>query len=245
MIGDWRYIALDHCDDEGLKYIGDVESMLKTFKDGDDVAKKVKKYKKLSSADDKEDDIDKMLDKLEEYSDELVAYKSPILEEVGEHPVTAELMDGKPIDNDVKFIGWHFFHPNLDHTGSKFYTSKLMKKIKSKIIKRASKTSHKKRGGIYKLHKKTVGRGRNKVEAYTAFYWYTYYTEDLQKDCFEWEDGFTNQGKIYVDSVIQTQNGSVVQIVDINGEKRMVFVADNMVRKGDYVNVDGVRYKVR
>ena len=234
---------------EGLKSVGDVESMLKTFNDGNDVAKKVKKYKGLSSADGKEEDIDKMLDKLEELSEELVAYKSPILEEVGEHPVTSELMDGKPIDNDVKFIGWHFFHPNLDHTGSTYYggglIDKIRKKIKNKIIKKASKTGHKKRGGVYKLHRKTVGKGKNKVEAYTAFYWYTYYTEDLQKDCFEWEDEFANQGRIYVDSVIQTQNGSIVQIEDINGEKRMVFVADNMVRKGDYVNVDGVRYKVR
>lgn len=234
---------------EGLKSVGDVESMLKTFNDGNDVAKKVKKYKGLSSADGKEEDIDKMLDKLEELSEELVAYKSPILEEVGEHPVTSELMNGKPIDNDVKFIGWHFFHPNLDHTGSTYYggglIDKIRKKIKNKIIKKASKTGHKKHGGVYKLHRKTVGKGKNKVEAYTAFYWYTYYTEDLQKDCFEWEDEFANQGRIYVDSVIQTQNGSIVQIEDINGEKRMVFVADNMVRKGDYVNVDGVRYKVR
>lgn len=236
--------------DEGMKYVADVESMLKTFNDGNDVAKKVKKYKNLSTADGKEKDIDGMLDELEKMSEELVAYKSPILEEVGEKSVTSELMDGKSMDNDVKFIGWHFFHPNLNHTGKTYYGGGLIdsirKKIKSKIIKKASKTSHKKRGGIYKLHRKKVGKRTTKIdEAYIAFYWYTYYTEDLQKDCFEWEDGFTNQGKIYVDSVIQMQNGSVVQIEDANGERRMVFVADNMVRKGDYVNVDGVRYKVR
>ena len=73
--------------------------------------------------------------------------------------------------------------------------------------------------------------------AYKAFYWYTCYTEDLEKDVFELghDDNTT-----VINSVVQTQNGSIVQLSD----GRKVFVADTMVRSGDYVTVDGVRYRV-
>ena len=117
-----------------------------------------------------------------------------------------------------------------------------MKKIKSKIVKKASKNSHKSTGGVYKLHHKIVGKASTrKDEAYVAFYWYTYYTDDLEKECF---DKSINEGAMIIDSVISTQNGSVVEITDAEGNKRKVFVADNMVKSGDYVNVDGVRYRV-
>ena len=80
---------------------------------------------------------------------------------------------------------------------------------------------------------------RRKIDtAYVAFYWYTYYTEDLGKDCFEFS---TTNNSIIIDNVVHTENGSVVQLND----GRKVFVANNMVKSGDYVNVDGVKYRVK
>ena len=70
-----------------------------------------------------------------------------------------------------------------------------------------------------------------------AFYWYTYYTEDLEKDCFEFN---ATDNSTIIDNVVHTENGSVVQLSD----GRKVFVANNMVKSGDYVNVDGVKYRV-
>ena len=79
---------------------------------------------------------------------------------------------------------------------------------------------------------------KKRDKAYVAFYWYTYYTEDLEKDCFE---RTTVDNSIIIDNVVHTENGSVVELND----GRKVFVADNMVRSGDYVNVDGVKYRVK
>ena len=134
----------------------------------------------------------------------------------------------------------------MDYSKDKYYGSgwlqTLIKKIKSKIIKKASKNGHKARGGVNQLKRKVVGMKSRKIDvAYDAFYWYTYYTEDLEKDCFE--RSTANNGVI-VDSVVQTQNGSVVEVTTASGEKKKVFVADANVRKGDYVTVEGVRYRV-
>ena len=118
----------------------------------------------------------------------------------------------------------------------------MRKKIKNKIIKKASKTGHKKKGGVAKLNIATVGKRSTRIDkAYVAFYWYTYYTEDIEKDCF---DGMTKDKTIVVDSVMRTENGSVVE-VEINGQMRKVFVADANVRQGDYVTVEGVKYRVK
>ena len=116
-----------------------------------------------------------------------------------------------------------------------------MKKINSKVIQKAAKRSHKKNGGVAMLNNKEFGRNKI-VKAYKAFYWYTYYTEDLEKDCFEWNK--ENQGKIFMDNIVKSESGSVVEIIDVNGNPRKVFVAGSMVRSGDYVNVDGVKYRV-
>jgi hypothetical protein len=51
----------------------------------------------------------------------------------------------------------------------------------------------------------------------------------------------TVDNSIIIDNVVHTENGSVVELND----GRKVFVADNMVRSGDYVNVDGVKYRVK
>ena len=173
-----------------------------------------------------------LIDELEKRGDEIVAYKSPIIEEPGDTTTVSNMIDGGSSDVDIKFIGWHFFHPNLNNKD--YYKSDFMKKIKSKIIKKAAKSGHKKRGGVNGL------RTRWKVKsdtAYDAFYWYTYYTEDLEKDCFEFK---TDDNTVIIDNVVHTENGSVVQLND----GRKVFVANNMVKSGDYVNVDGVKYRV-
>lgn len=182
--------------------------------------------------------VQKLIDELEKRGDEIVAYKSPIIKEPGDTSKVSDMIDGNSSTADIKFIGWHFFHPNLNHTNSRYYKNTffgtLIKKIKSNIIKKAAKTGNKKRGGVNGL------KSRWKVKtdfAYTAFYWYTYYTEDLEKDCFEF--GLSDDSVI-IDNVVQTENGSVVQLSD----GRKVFVANNMVKSGDYVNVDGVKYRV-
>ena len=197
--------------------------------------------KKINNATKKdEDDIDKLIDELDEKGELIVAYKSPIIQEIVDenNPNVSDMMDGQDMDSDIRFIGWIFYHPNLDH--GDFYKGKLLgklrRKIKAKIIKKASKNGHKKRGGKNMLHRKKV----EKQTAYDAFYWYTYYTEDLEKDCFEREAA---EDAIYVDNIVHTENGSVVEITD-GGNTFKVFVADNMVRTGDYINVGGKRYRV-
>lgn len=188
----------------------------------------------VAYAENQSEKVQKLIDELEKRGDEIVAYKSPIIEEPGDTTTVSNMIDGGSSDIDIKFIGWNFFHPNLDHTNNDYYKSNFMKKIKSKIIKKAAKNGHKKRGGVNGL------RTRWKVKsdtAYDAFYWYTYYTEDLEKDCFEFK---TDDNTVIIDNVVHTENGSVVQLSD----GRKVFVANNMVKSGDYVNVDGVKYRV-
>lgn len=242
--------ALDKFLEEGvLEDISDVDKMLDALS-VDRSNKKSKEISKLKDAlssvkniktinDSNSEKIEELIEDLEDHGDEIVAYKSPIIEQTSMDETTvAGLVDGGRLNNDVKFIGWYFFHPNLGHTEDTYYKSKIKRRIKSKIIKRASKTGHKKSGGVNKLWHKNVGRKPKVDKAFVAFYWYTYYTEDLEKDCF---DLMTEQDAIIVDSVIQTENGSVVELSD----GRKVFVADNMVRSGDYVNVEGVKYRVK
>lgn len=186
--------------------------------------------------------IEDLMDDLEDFADNVVAYKSPILDDnKRENQNISNIIDGETFDTDVKFIGWRFYHADIYHTKNKYYTSTFMKKIKSKIIKRAAKRSHKKNGGVNMLRKRKLGWNKV-VKAFDAFYWYTYFTEDLEKDCFEWG---TKQGSMLVDNIVRSENGSVVEIIDMNGNPRKVFVAGNMVRSGDYVNVDGVKYRVK
>lgn len=186
----------------------------------------------------KEESYENMISDLESKGDELVAYRSPILESSESTSSVSELADGTGnINFDVKFIGWHYFHPNIDHTKNKYYGSgiigTIMKKIKSKIIEKAARKSNKTSGGVNMLKRKKI----KKDISYDVFYWYTYYTEDIEKDCLVID---SDQNKTYIDSVVTTQNGSIVELDD----GRKVFVADNNVRSGDYVNVNGVKYRV-
>lgn len=178
-----------------------------------------------------EEKYDKFMNNLEDKGDEIVAYKSPIFaDNDGSVSNVSALMNGETMDNGIKFIGWYFYHPNLDHTN----LSRLAKKFKKIVIQKASKKSTKKNGGVNKLKSKNISG----VKAYNRFYWYTYYTEDLEKDCY------VNTAKnkdTYIDSVVQTENGSIVNVEGIG----RVFVKDNMVKSGDYVNVNGKKYRVK
>ena len=235
--------------DEMYAFFEDMSKNIKSLGyNGDivDVLYKTAVTTKLKTIGEKEQKaIEEIADELEEQADTIVAYKSPIIEEVGDTANVSDMIDGSSMDNDIKFIGWIFYHPNLNHGDFGYgkgegtgLINKILKKIKNKIIKKAAKTGHKKRGGVYRLKNiAKVGKLKKRVTAYDAFYWYTYYTEDLEKDCFE---NNTENNTVIIDSVVQTQNGSIVELND----GRKVFVADNMVRKGDYVTVDGVRYRV-
>ena len=77
-----------------------------------------------------------------------------------------------------------------------------------------------------------------KRSGYDAFHWYIQYTENPVDDNVILD---ASQDQIYVSSTITTDNGSIVELED----GRKVFVADSKVISGDYVNVDGQRYKVK
>lgn len=231
--------------DDGKTSMSNIPKLLEYVKN-DDINKLIKSINSAKNINvinpDKDDEvkrIENLLNDMESQGDVIVAYKSPIIEEPGDTTTVSNMIDGGSSDVDIKFIGWNFFHPNLNHTKQVYYRSNLIKKIKSKIIKKAAKNGHKKNGGVTRLKNKKVGSLIRKIDtAYVAFYWYTYYTEDLEKDCFEFN---ATDNSTIIDNVVHTENGSVVQLSD----GRKVFVANNMVKSGDYVNVDGVKYRVK
>ena len=233
--------------DDGKTSMNNIPKLLEYVNNDDinDLINSINSVKNINVIDPEKDNsnikkIQSILDDMESQGDVIVAYKSPIIEEPGEPSNVSNIIEnGNSSDVDIKFIGWHFFHPNLNHTGGTYYSSELIKKIKSKIIQNAAKNGNKKRGGVTILKNTKIGSLRRKIDtAYVAFYWYTYYTEDLGKDCFEFS---TTNNSIIIDNVVHTENGSVVQLND----GRKVFVANNMVKSGDYVNVDGVKYRVK
>lgn len=234
MVGD-NEESLTNLQDDVLKKLEDSKSRFYTIDS-----------KRITSASKNDKKYDELIDELEAEGEKLVAYKSPIIKyDDKKEKSVSDMMNGEEIDSDFKFIGWRFYHPDLSYDGSSYYSGKglfstIMRKIKSKVIKKAAEKSQLKNGGIAKLRKTKVYNSSSKHfdSGYDAFYWYTYYTEDLEKDCYEFG---TSQGSVIIDNTIQTQNGTIVTLND----GRMVFVADNMVRSGDYVNVDGVKYRVK
>ena len=162
---------------------------------------------------------------------EIVAYRSPILNAEGDD-----------------FAGWIYFHADAyDNMNSKW--SPARKRRKNRLIKKASKKNKLRQGkligGVAQLkgNKKfgyTNKNGKyigNSVTGYDAYYWYTKWTSD-PTDC---EADFTNVGKDVVTPVQTTQNGSLVELND----GRRVFVEGKIVQSGDFVNVDGVKYRVK
>jgi prefoldin subunit 5 len=175
-------------------------------------------------------------EKIQEHEDkgeDIIAYKSPLL-----------------TDDGSDFKGWIFYHENIDN---RYKSSQFLKQFFSRLImKRAVKTGNRKKGGVNMLKDRNVFKVYKKYninskfedvnympKAYDAFYWYTKYTTDPNDDELDTQyDG--NNGDI-ISPVMTTENGTLVELED----GRRVFVNDFGIRSGDYVLVEGKRYRVR
>lgn len=192
-----------------------------------------------------------LIEKFEEKGDrEIVAYRTPILTEDGED-----------------FAGWIFFHAEAYDNMKESWRSRK-KYRKNKLIKKAAKknkitSSGKTSGGVTRLKNDTSfgsynSNGKfseNSVSAYDAYYWYTKWTSD-PTDCtpdfsnveYEYDDegniiyneNFKNE---VVTPVMTTANGSLVEVTD-GGRTFRVFVEGKSVKSGDFVNVNGKKYRV-
>ena len=138
------------------------------------------------------------------------------------------------------------------------------KRRRNKLIRKASKKNKLRGGrlvgGVAQLkNNKKFGyyNGekyiKNSVTGFDAYYWYTKWTNDPT----ECEPDFSNTEPVYdkdgniignrainanvVSPVHTTSNGSLVELSD----GRRVFVEGKVVKSGDYVNVDGVKYRVK
>lgn len=218
--------------------------VVETFKYSDDVNAKKKHKKEFGGKLSTDDDIEEALDEFEAKGDrEIVAYRSPILNAAGDD-----------------FAGWIFYHAYAyDHMKRNWSSGK--KRRRNKLIRKASKKNKmrgsKLVGGVAQLKKnKSFGKYekrsftffngttieydsyvRNSVTGYEAYYWYTKWTND-PTDC---EIDMKNEGEDVVVPVQTTSNGSLVELSD----GRRVFVEGKVVKSGDYVNVDGVKYRVK
>lgn len=176
--------------------------------------------------------IEEWLEELEKKGGrEIVAYRSPILTATGDD-----------------FAGWIYYHAYAyGNMNEKWWDFK--KRSRNKIIKKASKKNKMRGGrligGVAQLKKyKKFGyysNGeyiKNSVTGFDAYYWYTKWTND-PTDC---EADFTNlDGKDVVSPIQTTSNGSLVELSD----GRRVFVEGKVVQSGDFVNVNGVKYRVK
>ena len=194
-----------------------------------------------------DDDIEELLEELEKKGErEIVAYRSPILNDDGDD-----------------FAGWIFYYANAYDDMKKTWGD-AKKRRRNKLIKKAS-TKNKMRqgkliGGVAQL-KKNMSFGqykngeyvKNSVTGFKAYYWYTKWTTD-PTDCdpdfsnveltYD-KDGNLIGSKVINDNVVSpiqtTANGSLVELS--NGQR--VFVEGKIVKSGDFVNVNGVKYKVK
>lgn len=230
-----------------------IEALLEDDKDGgyvdvfkytDDVnAKKNESFGGKVGDDGKIEDI---LEELEAKGErEIVAYRSPIMNDAGDD-----------------FAGWIFYHAYAYDDMKKTW-SKNKKRRRNRVIKKASKKNKlsmgKLVGGVAQL-KKNMSFGKydggkyksNSVTAFNAYYWYTKWTNDptdCTPDLSNVEYVQDNNGNIVIkainDNVVNpvqtTQNGSLVELSD----GRRVFVEGKIVKSGDFVNVNGVKYRVK
>ena len=134
---------------------------------------------------------------------------------------------------------------------------------RDKLIKKASGKNKmfagKLVGGVAQLKKnKHFGQYvdekyiKNSVTGFDAYYWYTKWTND-PTDCNpDFSNGYAydSDGNLAISNPINknvvspiqtTQNGSLVELAD----GRRVFVEGKVVQSGDYVNVNGVKYRVK
>lgn len=184
---------------------------------------------------DDEDETKKMeerIDALEEMGESIYAYKSPLLNDEG-----------------TDFKGWIFYYANIDNRYRN--NQKLKKKFSRLIMKRAAKTGNRKKGGknmllrkeVFKLHQGMTINGvyTQKPKAFDAFYWYTKWTTDPNDDTIERTYDELDNNTDVVSPVITTENGTLVELED----GRRVFVNDFGVKSGDYILVEGQRYRVK
>lgn len=184
---------------------------------------------------DDEDETKKMeerIDALEEMGESIYAYKSPLLNDEG-----------------TDFKGWIFYYANIDNRYRN--NQKLKKKFSRLIMKRAAKTGNRKKGGknmllrkeVFKLHQGMTINGvyTQKPKAFDAFYWYTKWTTDPNDDTIERTYDELDNNTDVVSPVMTTENGTLVELED----GRRVFVNDFGVKSGDYILVEGQRYRVK
>ena len=234
-----------------------LEALLEDDKDGGDVemfkytddpyARKKYKNMKINGSGKSDDDIEELLEELEAKGErEIVAYRSPILNAEGDD-----------------FAGWIFYYAYAYDDMKKTWCD-AKKRRRNKVIKKASKKNKMRQGkligGVAQL-KKNMSFGhyengnyiKNSVTGFDAYYWYTKWTND-PTDC---EPDFSNVEFTYdkdgnligskainanvVSPIQTTANGSLVELS--NGQR--VFVEGKIVKSGDFVNVNGVKYKVK
>ena len=235
-----------------------LEALLEDDKDGGNVemfkytddpyARKKFKNMKINGSGKSDDDIEELLEELEAKGErEIVAYRSPILNAEGDD-----------------FAGWIFYHAYAYDDMKKTWRD-AKKRRRNKLIKKASKKNEMRQGkligGVAQL-KKNMSFGhydenekyiKNSVTGFDAYYWYTKWTND-PTDCepdfsnveFTYDkDGNLIGAKTITENVVSpiqtTANGSLVELS--NGQR--VFVEGKIVKSGDFVNVNGVKYKVK
>ncbi len=202
----------------------------------------------IENLDEDDDDYDEKSENLKERIQEhenrgenIIAYKSPIL-----------------TDDASDFKGWIFYHENIDN---RYKSSQFLKQFFSRLImKRAVKTGNRKKGGVNMLKSRNVFKVYKRYDinskfknvnyipkAFDAFYWYTKWTTDPNDDGLDTH--FDDNGNVIYDGdngdvispVMTTENGTLVELED----GRRVFVNDFGIKSGDYVLVEGKRYRVR
>ena len=236
-----------------------IEALLEDDKSGGNVEKfkytndkyaRKKKDEEFGGKMKSDDDIEEVLEELEAKGErEIVAYRSPILNAEGDD-----------------FAGWIFYRAYAYDNMKKSW-SNAKKRRRNKLIKKASKKNKlvmgKLIGGVAQLKKnqrfgytsaetgKYIG---NSVTGFDAYYWYTKWTND-PTDCtpdlsnaemtYDEDGNLIGANQFFEKNVVSpvqtTANGSLVELSD----GRRVFVEGETVKSGDYVNVDGVKYKVK
>ena len=234
-----------------------LEALLEDDKDGGDVemfkytddpyARKKYKNMKINGSGKSDDDIEELLEELEAKGErEIVAYRSPILNAEGDD-----------------FAGWIFYYAYAYDDMKKTWRD-AKKRRRNKLIKKASKKNKMRQGkligGVAQL-KKNMSFGhyengkyiKNSVTGFDAYYWYTKWTNDptdCEPDFSNVEFAYDKDGSIIsakainpnvVSPIQTTANGSLVELS--NGQR--VFVEGKIVKSGDFVNVNGVKYKVK
>ena len=235
-----------------------LEALLSDDKDGGDVevfkytddenARSKYKNKTFGGKQLNEDEIEDALEELESKGErEIVAYRSPILNDSGDD-----------------FAGWIFYYPYAYDDMKRTWSSKKKRK-KNRVIKKASKKNKLRAGrligGVAQLKSnKSFGyyndNGNyisNSVSAFDAYYWYTKWTNDptdCDPDFGNIEYGYDKDGNIIsanakkesvVSPIQTTANGSLVELAD----GRRVFVEGKIVKSGDFVNVNGQKFRVK